>query len=210
MADITQAPVVLLAHTGHTFSTTNTAILGDPQDVRSWLSGTCFVYHAAVSTTPIVTPSVRYILQARWDTGGAVNENWIDMITFQTAFSTATTVGINATEPALEKTMSVDADPTGGGMSKGDLVYLQDVNTLADGEWGRCDYSEAAGPTVVLIDGITNQKDEYDVIWGYPETFSGFIDLSGISYVRMIMIHSGDTGPLIEFAAHMIGATDIE
>jgi len=208
MADITQAAVELLAHQLHTHATTDTAVIGAEQDVRSWLSGTVYVYHSAIETTPIITPGVRYILQARYDTGGTVNENWIDMITFQTAFSTAAVSEIDGDEAIGQTIITVAADPTAG-FSSGDLIYIRDINTLADSEWNRVDYT-AAAPTFVIVDGLTVAKDTYDDIWSKAETFSGFLDLSGVSYIRMLVLHSGATGPDIHFKAEMVAATDIE
>ena len=146
----------------------------------------------------------------RQSVGAAANEDWTDLYTFETGTSPAVAAEISGTEAAGETTIAVDADPTAA-FTRGIPVYIQDTGTLTDGEWGRCSHSATAADIVTLMDGLTNAKDATDTIWTQAEsmTFSG-IDLTGLSYVRMIVIHSAATGSNIEFKATLLSMTDFE
>ena len=112
MADYTQAAATLLAHQAHTHAVTDVSQVGTEVDVRTFLSGQVFVYHANIETTANAT-GVQYKIQGRWSTGANVNEDWIDLMTFQTGEVSAVAAEIAGSEAAGQTSITVDADPTG-------------------------------------------------------------------------------------------------
>ncbi len=209
MADVTQAAHTLAAHQAHTHSTTDVSQTNTEVDVRSMIEAMIYVHHANIETTANAT-GVQYILQGRWSTGATVNEDWVDLITFQTGTTAAVAAEIAGNEAAGQTSIDVDADPTAA-FTRGINVYVEDKGTVADGEWGKCSHSVTGTPhTVNLVDGLTNAKDSADTIWTQAEVFAAMIDLSGLSYVRLLMLHTAATGSNIHFKAEMVAFTDIE
>jgi len=209
MADVTQAASTLAAHQAHTHSVTGVHVAGAEVDVRTMIAAMIYVYHANIETTANAT-GVQYILQGRWSTGGTVNEDWVDLVTFHTGVTAAVATEIAGNEAAGQTSIDVDADPTAAFL-RGVDVYVEDKGTLADGEWGKCSHSVTGTPhTVNLVDGLTNAKDASDTIWTQAETFSALVDLSGLSYVRLLMLHTAATGSNIHFKAQMVAYTDLE
>ena len=208
MADPTQQAVTLLSHQAHTHATTDVNVVGTEQDVRTWISGTFYVYHANIETTANAT-GVEYALQARWSTGANVNEDWIDVISFGTGTTAAVAAEITGAEAAAETTIAVDADPTAAFTSTS-VIYIEDKGTVADGEWGEVDHSTAGPDIVIITDGLTNAKDAADTMWTQAERFISNVDLSGFSYVRALVRHSAATGSNIHFKSELVAVTDFE
>ncbi len=210
MSDVTQAAYTLAAPQLHTHNTLDVSQTQTEVDVRTFVSGQVYVYHANIEVTANDT-GVEYLIQGRWSTGATVNEDWITLINFQTGTTAAALAEIAGAEAAGQTSIDVDADPTAA-FTRGVEVYLEDTTVLANGEWGRCSHSVTGTPhTVNLVDGLTNAKGSADNIYTQAETFSGILDLSGISYVRLLMLHTAiSTGSNIHFKAEMVAFTDFE
>lgn len=211
MADVTQEATILLAHALLTNADSRAGLnfVGTEKDVRTFLSAQIYVYHAPIETA-VNDPGIDYILQGRWSTGVNVNEDWIDLWKWTTGTVAAVAAEIAGAEAAGQTTIDVDADPTAN-FTPGSKIYIEDKGTVADGEWNAVAHSEAAGPdSVTILDGLTNAKDNVDTMWTQAESFSGSVDLSGISYVRMIVQGSDTTGVNFHYKAHMIAFTDFE
>lgn len=210
MADVTQAASTLLSHQLLTNAATaaGLSVVGSEVDVRTFLSATVYVYHAYIEAAAN-DPGIEYHLQGRWSTGTTVDEDWITLWTFQAGIAAAVAAEISGTEAAGETTIAVDADPTAA-FTPGIEVYIEDTGTVANGEWSRVVLSTTAADIVNIVDGLTNAKDSADTIWTQASTFSGSVDLSGISYVRMIVVNRDGSGADVHFKAEMISFTDIE
>lgn len=209
MSDVTQAASTLAAHQAHTHSTTDVSQVNTEVDVRTFISGQVYVYHANIETTANAT-GVEYLIQGRWTTGATVNEDWITLINFQTGVTAAVATEVAGAEAAGQTSIDVDADPTAAFL-RGVAVYVEDKGTVGDGEWGICSHSVTGTPhTVNLVDGLTNAKDAADTIWTQAETFSGVLDFSGLSYIRLLMLHTAATGSNIHFKVELVAFTDIE
>lgn len=213
MADYTETEYTLLAHQEHTHSTTDTWIIGTEQDVQTQLGGTIYVYHANIETTANAT-GVKYILQGRpVHDGAAVHERWTDLVVFQTGTTAAVRAQIVAAgEAAAQTELEVKADPTAAFLSGLD-VYMHEAIAVANGEWGKCDYSKSIGGPlhyVYVVDGLTGAMVEDDEIWTQAETFATEVDLAGIAYVRAVVNHLAATGSDIVFEVIFRTATDIE
>lgn len=208
MANVTQAASTLLAHQLLTNDATaaGLSVVGSEVDVKTFISATVQVYHAVIEAAAN-DPGVDYVLQGRWEPTASKNEDWVDLWTFTSGTTAAVASEISGTEAAGETTLAVDADPTAT-FTPGILCYIEDTGVVADGEWARVAIS-ATGPDIVtIVDGLTNGKDSADTIWSQAETFAGSVDLSGLSYVRMIVVGKDTAGADIHFKAEMIAFTD--
>lgn len=205
MADFTQSVDTLAAHQAHTHATTDVSQTNAEVDVRTRLSAQVYVYHANIETTANAT-GVQYKVQGRWSTAADLDEDWVDLITFHTGITAAVAAEISGAEAAAETTIAVDADPTAA-FTRGIEIYLEDKSVVGDGEWGRCSSSATAADIVTIVDGLTNAKDAADTIWTQAETFTGFLRLDGLSWVRLLMLHTAATGSNIHFKAEMVSVT---
>lgn len=97
---------------------------------------------------------------------------------------------MTATEPAAETVMAV-ASTTG--FAIGDLLYIQDTGTLADSEWA-VERSQVTNTSITLVDGLTTQKDNADVIWNDSSLWVIDVDLSACESFRVVWSHEGATG----------------
>lgn len=212
MADYTEDEDTLLAHQEHTHSTTDTWVIGIELDVMSRLAGTLYVYHANIETTANAT-GVKYILQGRPElTGAADHERWNDLVVLQTGTTAAVRAQIVAAgEAAAQTILEVKADPTVAFLSGIDL-YMHEAIAVANGEWGKCDYSRSIGGPlhyVHIMDGLTGAMVEDDEIWTQAEVFAAQVDLAGVAYLRAVVNHSAATGSDIVFEMIFRSATDI-
>ena len=109
---------------------------------------------------------------------------------FDATISTADTEAMTATEPAAE-TVLVVASTTG--FTANDLLYIQDTTVVADSEWGRCQ-EIVTDTSINLVDGLTNEKDNADVIWNDADLFVAQLDLTAITRIRTVFQHEGAAG----------------
>jgi hypothetical protein len=78
------------------------------------------------------------------------------------------------------------------GFVANDILYIQDTGTLADSEWARC-REIVTDTTIDLVDGLTNQKDNSDVIWNDADMFSCQLDLTSVGRIRVVFQAEGAT-----------------
>jgi len=211
MADYTEAEQTLLTQQQHTHSVTDVAVVGTEYDVKTFLAATIWAFHGNIETTANAT-GVRYILQGRPEIGGATdNDSWVDLVTFQTGTVASVTAAIVAAGEAAGQTeLSVKADPTAS-FVPGILIYVHDVSDPTTGGWYKVDFSATGGThEVTVIDGLEEALIEDDLLVTEAEVFSGFVDLTGIAYVRGLVLHTAATGSDIEFKMLIRSATDIE
>jgi len=208
MATYTQAAQTILSHQAHTHSTIDVSVVGSALDVKTSLSGTVYFYHANIETTANAT-GVEYILQGSWNTTSSVNEDWIDLITWQTGTTAAVASEITGTEASGETTIAVDADPTAA-FTRGIQIYIQDAGTLANSEWARCSHSATSADIVTIMDGLTTGKDAADTMWTQAESAAFNIpNLSGMNFIRGIVLHTASTGSNIHFKMELVEVTAI-
>ncbi len=199
MADVTQTLSELLAHQ----LITHPAIkVGTAVDVLGDLAATIYIYHANIEETANAT-GVSYLIQINHTSGST--QDWITVHEVITSTSAAALENLTATEPIGEKVLVVAATT---GFAALDEVYVEDVNTLADSEWGLVELVVGA-TSVDLVDGLTVAKDTSDNILS-AEKFVRYLDLTGVREVRIVVIHRAATGSNIHFKAEMLRATDFE
>jgi hypothetical protein len=179
--------VAVLAHQAATHPTT---IVGSAIDCRFKRGATLFLFHGYVEATADTNPG-KFLVQVRPDAGdGTVTEHWVTVAELAAKGTTPDTEAMTATEPVAETVMAVAST---AGFAAEDELYIQDTNTLADSEWAKLS-SLVSNTSLTLIDGLTTQKDNADVIWNDASKFVVNLDLNGIESYRVVWIHQGATG----------------
>lgn len=179
--------VTVLAHQAATHPTT---IVGSSIDASTKRAAILFLFHGYVEATADTNPG-KFLVQVRPDNGsGSVNEHWITVAELAVKGTTPDTEAMTATEPVGETSLAV-ASTTGFAVE--DELYIQDTGTLADSEWAKCK-TFVANTNIQLIDGLTTQKDNADVIWNDASKFVVALDLNGIESFRVVWTHEGAVG----------------
>ena len=190
MATITPNKTDSVAVLAHQAATHPITIVGSAIDCRTKRAATIFLYHAYVEATADTNPG-KFKVQIRPDAGdGSVLEHWITVVELPAKGTTPDTEAMTATEAAGETVMAV-ADTTG--FVAEDLLYLQDTTTLGDSEWNECQ-EVVTNTSINLVDGLTTQKDNADVIWNDASKFVVDLDLNGVESFRVVWMHEDATG----------------
>lgn len=177
--------IAILAHQAVTHPAT---VVGSAQDVTTKLAASIILFHASVEAAANTNPG-RFLVQISGAASG--NEDWATIYEFDATISTADSEGINATEPIGETALAVDAATAG--FAANDILYIQDVGAVTDGEWGRC-RKIVTNTTIDLVDGLTNEKDASDAIWNDADIFVCQLDLTAVGRVRVVFQHEGTAG----------------
>ena len=185
MAIYSKSYAVAIAHQAVTHPAT---VVGSALDVSTKLAMTLALFHASVEAVANTNPG-KFLIQVSGAASG--NEDWATLYEFDATISTADSEGINATEPVGETALAVDAATAG--FVANDILYIQDTTVVADGEWARC-REIVTNTTIDLVDGLTNEKDNADVIWNDADIFVCQLDLTSIGRVRVVFQHEGAAG----------------
>lgn len=200
MADLTKTQgTTVLSHQAITHPDT---AKGSAQDVSSKFAATIVCFHASVEATANTNAGL-FLIQVSASSSG--DEDWATVAQFQATISTADTENMTATEPVSETVLAVSSTT---GFVAGDLLYIQDTGVVADGEWARCQ-EIVPNTSINLIDGLTNQKDNADVIWNDADVFVSQLDLTAVGRVRVVFQHEGTTGANCHVKALMITGDSI-
>jgi len=200
MANISKtAGIAVLAHQALTHPDT---VKGSAQDVSTKLAATILCFHASVEAAANTNPG-SFLVQVSGAASG--DEDWATVAQFTAQVSTADTEAMTATEPAAETVLAC-ASTTG--FVAGDNLYIRDSGTLADSEWAKCQ-EIVTNTSINLIDGLTVQKDNADVIWNDAEIFVCSLDLTAISRLRVIFQHEGAAGANVHVKALMVTGDSI-
>ena len=174
----------------HQVATHPVTIVGSAIDCRTKFSATIFMYHGYIEAAADTNPG-KFKVQTRPDSGeGAVNEHWTTVAEYTAKGTTPDTEAMTATEPAAETVLAC-ASTTG--IVAEDLLYIQDTTTLADSEWAECQ-EVVTNTSVNIMDGLTTQKDNADVIWNDASRFECSLNLEGIESFRVVWSHEGAAG----------------
>jgi hypothetical protein len=185
MATISKSYAVALAHQAVTHPAT---VVGSALDVSTKFAMTLALFHASVEAAANTNPG-KFLVQVSGAASG--NEDWAAIAEFDATISTADSEGINATEPVGETALAVDAATAG--FVANDILYIQDTTVVADGEWARC-REIVTNTTIDLVDGLTNAKDNADVIWNDADIWTCQLDLTAVGRVRVVFQHEGAAG----------------
>ena len=185
MVTVSKSYAVALAHQAVTHPAT---VVGSALDVSTKFAMTLDLFHASVEAAANTNPGKFLVQKSASETG---NEDWVTIFEFDATISTADTEAMTATEPIGEKALTVAAT---AGFVTGDKLYVQDVTTLANSEWGLC-REIVTDTSIDLVDGLTNAKAINDVIWNDADVWTPiFLDLTGIGRVRVLFMHEGVAG----------------
>jgi len=201
MADYTESEGDLLALQPHTYSVTDTWVIGTEVATDGWIEATIYVYHANTETTANAT-GVKYIIEGRpVGAGAGDNALWAPIQVFQTGTTAAVRAQIIAAgEAAAQTQLEVKADPTTD-FTSGEVIYLDNHSVQGNCDWGVVDYSATGGNHYVYVrDGIPHALAEDDELWTQAEVFPPLpIRLGGIAYIRGLVNHAAATGSNIDF-----------
>lgn len=201
MANINKtADIAILAHQAVSHPAT---VVGSAQDVSTHLAATILLFHSSVEATANTNPG-KFLVQVSGSASGT--EDWVTVYEYDATISTADSEGINATEPVGEKVLAVDAATAG--FVANDILYIQDVGTLANSEWARCQ-EIVTNTSINLVDGLTNEKDNADVIWNDADLFTCQLDLTAISRIRIVFQHEGSVGANCHIKGLMVRGNSI-
>jgi hypothetical protein len=200
MANITKTQgTAILAHTAITHPD---SVFGSAQDVATKLAATIVMFHASVEATGNTNPGSFYVQVS----GASSNdEDWVTVAKYTAQATTADTEALSGSEAAGQTALEV-ASTTG--FAAGDILYIQDTGVVADGEWNYCD-KIVANTSIDLWAGLTNAKDNADVVWNDAEIFVCQLDLTAVGRVRVVFQHEGATGANVHVKALMVTGDSI-
>jgi len=186
MANISKSYAVALAHQAVAHPAT---VVGSALDVSTKLGVTLYLFHAAVESAQENTNPGKFLIQTSGEASG--NESWATAFEVDATISTPATEAMDAAEGIGETSLAVTLT---AGFVAGDKLYVQDVTTLANSEWGLC-REIVTDTSIDLVDGLTNAKEINDVIWNDADIWTPiFLDLTGIGRVRVLFMHEGAVG----------------
>lgn len=190
MATITPNKTNSVEVLAHQLATHPVTIVGSSIDASTKRAVRIFMYHGYIEATADTNPG-KFKVQTRPDAGGgSVNEHWQTVAEYVVKGTTPDLENMTATEPIGEKVLVV-ASTTG--FVAEDLLYIEDVNTLADSEWAECQ-EIVTNTSIDIIDGLTVAKDTSDNIINDASKFVSDIDLNAGESYRVIWSHEGATG----------------
>lgn len=200
MADYTQAAVdTLLAHQAITHPDT---IVGSAFSVATNLFATAWIQIGRVETTTPVEITIK--IQGTPEAAG--NEDWQDIIVWETNITAADNETLSGAEAPGSTSLGVAAT---AGFEVGQYIYIQDTGTLADSEWAEI-HEVVANTSLEILDGLTNAKDNADIVYNEAERFKLQIDCSGLSRVRAVIVNEAATGPNIHVIGKLLRVTAFE
>ena len=185
MATISKSYATAISHQLVTHPAT---VVGSALDVSTKLAMTLDLFHAAVQAAQANTNPGKFLVQKSASASG--NEDWVTQFEFDATISTASDEVMDAVEGVGETALAVTLT---AGFVTGDKLYIQDVTTLADSEWGLC-REIVTDTSINLVDGLTNAKAINDIIWNDADTFTCYLDLTGVGRVRVLFMHEGAVG----------------
>lgn len=188
------AGISLLSHQAVTHPDT---VKGSEIDVSGKFAATVFLFHASVEAAANTNSG---IFRIEGSASASGNEDWATIYTVAATASTADTEAMTATEPSGETVLAC-ASTTG--FVAGDILYIQDTGTLADSEWAVCQ-EIVTNTSINLVDGLTNGKDNADVIWNDADRWAINLDLSALTRIRVVFQHEGGTGANCHVKATMV------
>ncbi|MBU2118641.1 MAG: hypothetical protein KJ954_13725 [Alphaproteobacteria bacterium] len=152
------------------------------------MSLTLLLYHALVEAAAN-TNSGFFSIQVSGAAAG--DADWVEVFRFLCSSATGDTEEMTALEPAAETVLAIAS--TTGLVTPGQIIYVQDDDTLAQSEWHMIqEYSSNA--SVTIVDGLKYEKAIADTIWTIAEVFTCTLDLTSVGRVRVIFIHEGAAG----------------
>lgn len=182
--------VAVLAHQAAAHPIT---IVGSSIDARTKRSVTIFMYHGYIEAVADTNPG-KFKVQVRPDAGdSSINEHWITVAEFVVKGTTPDDEAMDAIEPIGEKVLAVTLT---AGYAAEDILYIRDIDTLADSEWAECQ-EIVTDTSIDILDGLTVEKSTAGsgcIIFNDASRFVCALDLNANETYRVIWSHEGATG----------------
>jgi len=205
VADYTQTKSTILAHQA---VTNPESVKGTAVDVRTALDCMVVCRHAYIEEVDPGGLEPEFHVMASLDqTATPPADSWFKVVTFKATDPGAApaTEALTATEPVGEVVMAV-ASTTG--FAAGNEIYIRDTGTEADSEWSTVD-KIVTNTSIDLFEGLVNQKDSADIIWGSAQTFRMPIP-GAVGHVNVYYSNEGASGVDSAILAEVLVNTDIE
>ena len=189
--------IVVLAHQLVTHPAT---VMNSPYDVSTALWAKIYCYHGFVEAAANTNPGT-FLIQTSPSSSG--DEDWATEFPFTATTGTPDDEILTAIELAGETSMGVAVT---AGFVATDGVYLHDIDTLANSEWGRL-REVVTNTSLDLIRGVTNTKPTAGSgckAYNDAEIFVAPLDLSAIARVQVIFQHEGAVGADVHVKALMV------
>lgn len=198
MATIAKTPAIdILAHTAITHPN---GVVGSAQDVSTDLAATILLFHSSVEATANTNPGSFYVQISGKASG---DDSWVTVAQFTASVVTANPEAVSGTEAAGATT--IECASTTGYTAALDIYFKN--STLANSEWGKIK-SIVANTSVTMIDGITNAQTG-STMYNNADIFVCQLDLTAVSRVRVIFLHTGATGADCDVKGLMITGDSI-
>lgn len=205
MADLTQSKSTIIAHQA---VTNPESAKGSAVDVRAALDALIIMRHAYIEAVdPGGIEPTFHVMASLDQTASPPADSWFKIVSFKATDPGAApaTEAMTATEPAAETVMAV-ASTTG--FAAGDEIYIRDTTTEADSEWHVVD-KIVTNTSVDIVEGLVNQKDSADIIWGSAQTFRLAVP-GNIGHINVYYSNEGSSAPNTAVLVEALVNTDIE
>lgn len=193
MATITPVKTELVAVLSHQAAAHPITIVGSDVDCLTKRAVTIFMYHGYIEAAADTNPGA-FKVQVRPDAGdGVVTEHWITVAEFVAKGTTPDDEVMTAIEAVGVKVLAVAAT---AGFVAGDLLYIQDIDTLASSEWAECQ-EIVTNTSIDVVDGVTVEKSTAGsgcTIFNDASKFVCTLDLNANESFRVIWMHEGAAG----------------
>lgn len=192
MAVPTKTGAVILAHSSIIHAGVGTNFKkGVEIDVSGKFSAEIVAYHCPVEiATANTNPGTFHVMLNPFDSG--VDEGWAEYGSgFTPPASTNADQLLSGAQSAGDTVMLV-SDTTGFVLS--DHLYVQDVGTLADGEFGHQAVGLVINTSITLLDALEKAKTSSDKIWNDAFEIPITVPVESALRLRLDFTHFGAVG----------------
>ncbi len=205
MADFTQSKSAIISHQA---VTNPESVKGSAVDIREALDALIVIRHAYIEAVDPGGIEPEFHVMASLDqTASPPADSWFKVVSFKATDPGAApaTEAMTATEPAAETSLAC-ASTTG--FAAGDEIYVRDTSTEANSEWHVID-KIVTNTSIDIFEGLVNQKDNADIIWGSAQAFR--IPIPGnVGHINVYYSNEGSSAPNTAVIAEALVNTDLE
>ncbi len=174
----------------HQAATHPVTITGTELDVSTLIRLGIVLFHGFVEAAANTNPGVFYI---RGNPSASGDDKWADIFSIPVNIGTPDDEVLTAIEPVDATAMAVAA--TAGFVAE-DHLYLQDIDTLADSEWAKCQ-EIVTNTSIDIVDGLRVEKSTAGSgckIFNDAFILPIDLDVTVWKRLRIDYLHEGATG----------------
>lgn len=204
MSDFTAAAVATclthtaVTHPGHVLGAEVTVTDGA-------IAAYIWLYHGAIEAAANTNPGF-FSIMTKPEAAGT-DEGFAEVARLGTLAGTSVFTTINATE-AVGQTTLTTISGEGASMTDGELVYITDATSTADGEWHYVLDKAPSATTVLIAEPLVNAKASADEITSLASAFMYVLPLAGVVEWAVYFSHRGGTGANCDVFGRFIEVTD--